>query len=67
MTTHQTFVQWMTLPKVVLRYYKQWKTEGNENIKQTIFPLAEGYPYGSPHHNIFFLIYFFIGLYNNCI
>ena len=39
--THQTFVQWMTLPKVVLKYYKQqWHTEGNENSRQTILPLT---------------------------
>ena len=38
--THQTFVQWMTLPKVVLRYYKEWQIEGNENNIQTIVPLA---------------------------
>ena len=38
--THRTFVQWMTLPKVVLRYYKQWQTEGNENSIHTIVPLT---------------------------
>ena len=62
--THRTFVQWMTLPEVVLRYYKQWQTEGNENSRQIVIPLDQGCPYGSPHHNIFFLIDFPIGLYN---
>ena len=38
--THRTFVQRMTLPKVVLRYYKQWQTEGNENRIHTVVPSA---------------------------
>ena len=38
--THRTFVQRMTLPKVVLKYYKQRQIEGNENSIQTIVPLA---------------------------
>ena len=50
--------------KVVLVYYKQWQTEGNENNKQTILPLDEGYLYGSPYHNIFFLIHFCVGLHS---
>ena len=59
--THETFVQWMTLPKVELGYYKQWQIEGNENSIQTVIPLDQGCPYGSPHHNIFLLIHFPIG------
>ena len=39
--THQTFVQRLTLPKVVLGYYKQLQTEGNENSKQTLIVLAK--------------------------
>ena len=38
--THRTFVQRMTLSEVVLIYYNQSKTEGNENSIQTILPLA---------------------------
>ena len=38
--TQRTFVQQLTLPKVVLIYYKQWQTEGNESSIQTIVPLA---------------------------
>ena len=60
--THRTFVQQMTLPKVVLKYYKQWQREGNENSRQTILPSNQGYPYGSPHHNIFVLIIFPLSL-----
>ena len=30
----------MTLPEVVLRYYKQWQIEGNENIIQIVVPPA---------------------------
>ena len=65
--THRTFVQRMTLPKVLLRYYKQWQTKGNENSTQTIIPLDQGFSYGIPHHNIFLLINFPIGLHNTCI
>ena len=65
--THRTFVQRMTLLEAVLRYYKQWQTEGNENNRQTILPLDYGCLYGSPHHNIFLLIHFPIDLHNNCI
>ena len=39
--THRTFVQWLTLPEVVLKYFKQWQTKGNENIIQTIVPHAK--------------------------
>ena len=28
--THRTFVQRLTLPEVILMYYNQWQTEGNE-------------------------------------
>ena len=38
--THRTFVQRMTLPEVVLRYYKQWHTEGNENSIDIVVPLT---------------------------
>ena len=38
--THWTFVQQLTLPKVVLKYYKQWQTEGNENSIHTVVPSA---------------------------
>ena len=38
--THRTFVQRMTLPEVVLRYYNQWQIEGNEYNKQTVVPPA---------------------------
>ena len=50
--------------KVVLRYYKQWQIEGNENSRQTILPSDQGCLYGIPHHNIFFLIHFPIVLHN---
>ena len=36
--THWTFVQRLTLPKVVLRYYKQWQTESNENSRKFVIP-----------------------------
>ena len=39
--THQTFVQRLTLPKVILTYYKQRHTEGNEKSRQTILPLTK--------------------------
>ena len=38
--THRTFVQRMTLPEVVLIYYNQWQTEGNEYSIQTVVPPA---------------------------
>ena len=66
-STHRTFVQRMTLPKIVLQYYKQWQTKGNENSRQIVLPPDQGYLYGIPHHNIFFLIHFCIGLHNTCI
>ena len=53
--------------KVVLRYNKQWQTEGKENSRQTILPLDQGCSYGSPHHNIFFLIPLSLGLLINFI
>ena len=39
--THRTFVQQLTLPKVILMYYKQWHTEGNENSIHTVIPSAK--------------------------
>ena len=39
--THRTFVQRLTLPEVILMYYNQWQTEGNENSILTVVPLAK--------------------------
>ena len=39
--THRTFVQWMTLPEIVLRYYKNWQKKGNENNIHTVVPLTK--------------------------
>ena len=38
--THRTFAQRLTLPEVILMYYKQWQIEGNENSIQTVVPSA---------------------------
>ena len=52
--THRTFVQWLTLPGVVLKYYKQWQTKGNENSIQIVVPLA-----GATHMVVPTIIYSF--------